>query len=77
LASKTPETANSATVHDGIQSNGKTPSETQTAAQIGEKPVSFMQLKKRGKKEKDEGQPYTNRKSISEVLHDIYDKNTH
>jgi hypothetical protein len=46
--------------------NGKRPVDTRTRAVFEEE---------RAAKKKDEEDPFTNRQSISEVLHDIYDKN--
>lgn len=47
-------------------SNGKRPADTRTRAAFEEE---------RAAKKKEEEDPFTNRQSISEVLHDIYDKN--
>jgi len=46
--------------------NGQRPADTRTRAVFEEE---------RAAKKKDEEDPFTNRQSISEVLHDIYDKN--
>jgi len=57
--------------------NGQKPEATNrgNGNRAAEKPLKAVFEEQKAASEKEEPDPYTNRQSISEVLHDIYDKN--
>lgn len=57
--------------------NNRNDAEDFTGSEITRKPVSFASFGRRGRKERETSQPSSDRQTISEVLHDIYDKNAH